>query len=402
LFASAVMLIAAGLSAALAFGFVVYTARTLGPVAYADVTAVLSLIYLVSHTVSPVLQAVAHLVARFGARGDADAIAGVAAMFGRAAVRIGGSVAVVALLLSPSIASVLRLQSSLPAMLGVLMLFEYLFWCIGRGVLQGEGRVVRDSLIVVAEAALRLTFAVIALHFLRTAAAAMAAYALAQLVAVLLLPWHRAREKPDPGLVRDALTFLGPVFVASLLFAVSQNIDVLLAKRLFPAATSGTYAAAAFIAKAIGAAAVPFHILALPHITRIREGGGDAVRSARRLLLAFMAVGTLLLLTVALFGPALVRVLYGEAFAAAAPLLLPVSAATLAAAIGYLAVQALAARRDFRFLRTYGVLVALQCVALALFHDTPLLFARVLLVSQLAVVTGLLIEARVALGLSRG
>jgi hypothetical protein len=62
------------LTALLTFSYVLWTGRLLGPAAYADFSAALSVLYFVSIALSPLMPATARLVTRYRVRGEMERV----------------------------------------------------------------------------------------------------------------------------------------------------------------------------------------------------------------------------------------------------------------------------------------------------------------------------------------
>ncbi|GAA4855028.1 hypothetical protein GCM10023201_56410 [Actinomycetospora corticicola] len=197
-----------------------------------------------------------------------------------------------------------------------------------RGILIGTDRLVRHGAVMVLDALLRLTFAVV-LVVLGTDRAALYCWALVAAIALAHLPlipavWRRAeREYPEHGatdhrtraLTTSALPLLVGSVCAQLLLNGLPVVVVALAQGPAQAA-AGVFVAAFTIAKAPLSMVVPLQSAVVPTLTRLLAAGRrrEVVR-----LLSRGAAGLLALVVVGVplawwIGPLLVRLIFGSAY----------------------------------------------------------------------------------------
>jgi O-antigen/teichoic acid export membrane protein len=160
--------------------------------------------------------------------------------------------------------------------------------------------------------------------------------------------------------------------ITLLMFAVAafQNSDMLVVKRFFTPATSGVYGAATALARAVGILFVPLYVIVSPILSGLHESGKPVFRATLGFTGVFLALVAIPLITIAGWSEPIVTLLYGRAFGAAAPLLLPLAGIAVIMYASLMLSQALITIGDHSFLIAYGVLAVVQVAALVRFHAT--------------------------------
>ncbi len=376
-----------GISSLLRIAYVVYAARVLGPAAYADLYAALSLVFLFGTAIGPISGTVSRFTSLYLAEDDAGALAGLR-RFARAHVT---RVAIALVVLSPLLMLGVRGQLgatdwTLPAIVVAIFPLTLLVY-LPRGLVRGAHRFGHFSLQLTAEAGLRLLLSVFLLSRAATAEAALLAYLAA---ALLLLPIAELQARsigrgvdPEPvdgGLLRR---FGASFFLVAFIGAAFQNIDVLAARRFFPDYEAGLYGAASSLAKALALVYLPFGTLSLPTLTARFTRKERPERAVAALLGGFGALGALVLAGLVWQGERVLRLLHGEAYLEAQPLLLPLGSAMLLILLSGLIAQAFTAMGRFEFLPLYGAALVAELAILWWTQSSPIDLAWGLAASQL-------------------
>ncbi len=260
-----------------------------------------------------------------------------------------------------------------------------------RGALRGALLLGALAASFVLEAVLRLGVGAALLGQSATATAAVAAYGVAAALAVVgaglalrrLLLAQSASGPRGPGggdiatsppiKGRDVLREFAPLLLLSLLDASWQNADALLAKaQLLPGDAAG-YGAVTSVVRLFGVIAQPFALLVIPAMAADRPHGGSAGAQGRtrlgRLWLGFAGLSSVVLLPLTIWPDVALTLVFGAAYASAAPLVLPLALASLAAFSSLMLGQAFAAVGRFGFLG--GQLCLLIAAAGALWLLAP-------------------------------
>jgi O-antigen/teichoic acid export membrane protein len=318
---SLVMLVGSMLVAGINFGFNVSMARLLGPALFAQATAIVTLLMLLS-AVALSFQLVC---AKFVARNSS--LASKAAVYRGLRKRAwitGVAVALVLALSQAPISKYLRLPD--PWLLGVLALGMAFYIPLGvkRGKMQGLCAFAPLSLNYILEAGSKLVIAVVLVALGYGVFGAVGAIS-ASIIAAVLMPARLV----DLGQVPASATAEVPASfregIQAIVFFVGQviinNIDIILVKHFFTAELAGLYAAVALVGRVLYFAAWSIVSAMFP----ISAAAGDEEHSKIHVLLVplsivlIMSAGFVLLLAV--FPGFVIHLVFGEGFRSAEPLL---------------------------------------------------------------------------------
>jgi glycosyltransferase involved in cell wall biosynthesis/O-antigen/teichoic acid export membrane protein len=265
-----------------------------------------------------------------------------------------------------------------------------------RGALQGLHAYRPLALSLIAEAALRIVFALLLVAaggdvtgaFIGTPIA-FAAVALG--LGVLLHDRLRSGERDEH--VRPLRSLIGREWgpVLGLLFlGVLQNVDVIMGKHQLGGDRAGSYAAAAVAAKAVLWVAIGVGLHLLPEATRRAAAGLDPRPVLMRALgvLAVVAVPALLLF--ATVPHLLLKVAFGEKLTQASDALFILGIAMTLLAVAYLTVQYMLALGEARFLWVLGVVAIVEPFLLSAGNPSVLSFSAIVLGLQCLAASGVL------------
>ena len=366
------LVVAAGITAILTIGYIVYAGRVLGPAEYADFSAGLSVIYLFSVALSPVTPTVARLVTRSAVRGD---IAAVASLRRAVLLRLVIALVVVALLLlafATPIARALHFRTTSTLLISFAAALLFALLSVDRGVIHGLLRFRAHNVNTVLEAVIRAGGAVVLLHTWRSSTAALLSYAIALLIAegviaaMFAREWHGVSSAAVDWQEVTRLTL--PMVVLMLAIAIFQNADVLAVKRWFAASDAGVYGAASAVARAFGVIFVPLYVLAGPLLTGAHDSGRPLRGLTLQLCGVFLALSAIPLLLFVVWPERIMTLLYGPAYAAAGPLVARLGGVAIVTYTALMLAQALISVADFRFLAVYGLGAIAQVIALLARH----------------------------------
>jgi O-antigen/teichoic acid export membrane protein len=122
-------------------------------------------------------------------------------------------------------------------------------------------------------------------------------------------------------------------FAAVFLFWVMVSIDILIARSLWDPQQAGIYAAASVLGKAVLLLPAVISQVLFPHLAEEHAERRPVTAVMAKAILTVLAVTSLATLALALAGPVVVAVLYGERYQAAAPLAWQLGAAMIPFAI---------------------------------------------------------------------
>ena len=255
----------------------------------------------------------------------------------------------------------------------------WLLLCIQRGVLQGIGNYLVVGASIVGEAAARLVFALLLVGLGLDATGAFLGTTMSVAVTslVLALPLYRrllalgagaaGSDRPLRDLVRPAVVPLA----ALGLFALLQNVDVIVVRNLASDEVASDYAAVSVAAKALIWIAIGLGLFLLPEATRRTTSGGDGRPVFIRTLALVAAVGLPIVAVYGVAGELVLRIAFGEELTSASGALPWLALAMTLLAAVYLSVQFMLALDRTGFLALLAVAaLAEPLVLLAVGPDT--------------------------------
>ncbi len=386
-----ILAVGTGISSLLRIAYVVYAARLLGPAAYADLYALLSLIFLFATGMAPIAGTVSRFTSLYLARSEHGALAGLRS-FARTQV---WRIVAVLILASPLVVVGLRRQLSLDSwalpVLTAAILPLMLLTDLPRGLLRGAMRFSGFSLNISVEAMVRLALCVALLARAATGEAALLAYLLAALLAwplgeaqVRSLGRGVEARPPDSGVLRR---FGGNLFAVAFIGAALQNVDVLIARNLFDDLDAGLYSAASSLARLVALIYLPFGIQLLPLLTTRLAERRRSSRALAALMAAFAVCALLAVAVVAWAGEPVLRLLYGVEYLGAQPLIAPLALSMVFAVLSIMLGQAFTAMSSFGFLPFYLAALIAEIGILWWARASTTTFANGLLLAQVLIFT---------------
>ena len=368
------LIVAAGITAILTIGYIIYAGRILGPAEYADFSAGLSVIYLFSVALSPVTPTIARLVTRSAVRGD---IAAVASLRRAVVLRLALGILVVAIVLfafATPISRALHFRTTSTLLISFASALLFALLSVDRGVVHGLMRFRTHNVNTVLEAVIRAAGAYLLLQLTRSSTSALISYAVALLVAEAVLAAMFAREwrgLPPAAVDWKEVTRLTlPMIVLMIAIAIFQNADVLAVKRWLTPNAAGVYGAASAVARAFGVIFVPLYVLAGPLLTGAHDAGRPIRWLTLQLCAVFLALSALPLLLFVTWPERIMTLLYGPAYAAAGPLVARLGGVAVITYTALMLAQALISVADFRFLTVFALGAIAQVFALVVRHGT--------------------------------
>lgn len=378
------LVIGAGIASLLTIAAIIDAGRVLGPAEYADFSAGLAIIYLVTLALSPLIPTVARVVAKDATSDRHDAIRALRSGLRRFA-GLGALIALVigAVCLFP-LASWLRLRSPVTLLWALLTTITYVIVNIDRGFLQGLFRFRAYNINNILESAVRALLVFGFIRMVPTAWFAMVSWAAGILVALIAILIALRAESGGPAKPEwsELLDLLRPMTILMLSLAVFQNTDVIAVKRFLTAEQAGAYGAASALTRGFGVLFVPLYAMAGPVMTEARERGRSVFRATLRFSGAYLGLVALPLIVVAVWRSRIVTLLYGNAYAIAGDVLLPLCGVAILTYVALMLAQGLVTVRDDRFTWIYLAGAIAQIAGLAIAHDTYRQVLTVLYVCQ--------------------
>jgi glycosyltransferase involved in cell wall biosynthesis/O-antigen/teichoic acid export membrane protein len=382
--------------------FHVIVSRILGPSDYGALAALLATALVLSVPFGVIQTIAAQRSATLAPEEVDETVAG----FARTLLPIASMGFAATLLLAPLVDQLLHV-GLVPATLLAPYVFISLLLSVVLGALQGRLRFVAFAAIALVSAGSRLACGVLLASAGTGVAGAMLASDLAQLVALVLglrllgIPsevWRAGRR----SLAHFSGRVATPIVVLSS-FWVLAELDIMLAQHYLPGVSSGQYAAAALVGRAILFVGSAVALVAFPRLTIMRDRPEEARQTlslaSRALAIAVIGVGVF----VVLLRSPILTVAFGHRYAPAASLvpMLAVAGGALAFA-NLLAYVHIALRTRAYLLLLSGA--TLELAGVAVFHGSGAQIALVATVVNCAIAAALLemakrsLQVRVATG----
>ena len=285
---SLTLLAGSGLVGITNFIYNIATARLLGPTGFANVTAVYTLLMLMSAITLTYQVVVAKYVAK------SESAAGRTAVFTslhKQAWMTGASIGLALLLFRSAIASYLNLPDSFLIVLLAVGTVFYIPLGVRRGYIQGAHAFGRLAVNFMLEGVVRLGGAVLLIYLGLGVEGAVLASAVAVMASYFALVVGAAWTMKEPGAVsipfREGLQAI--VFFAGQV--VINNFDILLVKHFFPSDQAGVYAAVSLVGRVVNMCAWSVVNTMFPVSASVRSNH----REARHVLLTSLFLVLLIL-----------------------------------------------------------------------------------------------------------
>jgi O-antigen/teichoic acid export membrane protein len=298
-------------------------ARALGPESYADLAAVIGLVYLTSPLFISLQTVASRVTTTSIAEGQGRKVRGLLAYY---AVRVTAIVALLGGVLavgSGLVARAFQIPSALP-----IALLSIVFACsavthLQRGVLQGARRFGQFGASSAIEGWMKLATVVVLLRFVTASPSIVVTALIAGGVVASVANWSMLRSMPpsEYGVLPDTHPFLlsAKTLGTLLLLALLLSVDVIAANRYLAGTTAGIYAALSLTAKTVFFATAALTTFAFPIFSERHDLGQEA----RPLLVWILGVDVAIVAcaTVGLtaFPTVFLSALFGDRFLAAAP-----------------------------------------------------------------------------------
>lgn len=348
--------------------------RWLGPVAFADLSLVVTLLLVLSFATTTLSLVAARFTATHEAEGSEFGIATLRRWLVTRAWIAGIVIGLALIVGAPQLRTFFQTQSSLPfVILGAGIPF-FIVQGVDRGVLQGRTRFGTLSLSYQAEMWVRLLGGVALVGAGLSVNWAVGAIS-ASFVATYLVARRAGAGLPKPGALPHAekakvAAFAGPVIAGLFGQILINNSDVMIVKHFFDAEQAGQYAALALVGRAVFFATWSIVTVTFPVVAQKHAKGEPHAH------LLWISVGIVLGISgtiaaaMAIAPKLIVRLLFGAEYLPIASLLWLYAISTMLYALANVAINyQLSTGRGTGSWFALGAGAA-QVIALWLFHDT--------------------------------
>ncbi len=368
---------------------------TLGPELYSDFTTALAIISISMAFSGLINPTVARFSAEYNSRNEPGKIYTLTVAVGKRVVLYGLAVVLLALAVMKPLGNWLRFESAWTLLVVGLVVYLFFPLSVVRGVLRGTERYGALNGSNIIEAGSRLLLGMLLLHFVTNVTAGLLAYVAGVSLALAIAPfqlrriWQGSEAEPVDG---DAVRkFTLPVFLMTMITIGFQNVDMLVAKRVFTGTDAGIYGAAAQLGKLMGVLVTPFSTLILPLLTNLYERGQSTTEAFLRVCGYFLVLVSVPMGVLIIWPEWILVGVYDSRFTGGGEVLTFISAARLLGYLSHMVTLLFAARNHFGFLRIYIPGLAVMLAALTLLHDTPTTMSIVVFVVESIVLTAMVI-----------
>lgn len=370
------------------YGLNFVLARLLDPAAFGDASLAITIVL-----AAAVIAATLQLVASKSVAADPASLEAVRRTLVRGALG-AGAVAVVVLgggawLLAEA------LSVSTPWMLVIVSLGlpVYFVQAVHRGALQGQLRFGRLALSYGVEAAVRVIVVLVLVAAGLGVIGASVGILLSFVASAAIARARGGDRSPRPNGV--AWSVVRAAVVAAVVLLIGQtllnNADLLIAKAVLDAPTAGVYAAAAVLGRSVFFVSWSVVHVVFPVLASVSSTAGQRSRAFATAVAIISAVGGAGVAVALIAGDGLIRVVFGDAYAAAGPLLVPYLVATSFFALANLLAAVDLARGRLAAPVVLAAGAVVQTAALALWARTPEALVNLQVIGTASIVVALLV-----------
>ena len=360
-----------GLANATDFAFHIWMGRVLIPSDFA-ILQTLNSVALVYTTASGVFQpVVSRFIAEARGRGQNDALPAIFQSFLQAAFWLGLILSALVFVFAQAIGQSLNLPAWTIQLSAALILFSTLR-PIAAGTLQGRENFMAFGfsrlalslarLLVVfllVRAGFGLTGAVIALPF---------GWLVSVLCAFLLLgrPFWRRRQLDSQRLLREGWKLAFYALLAYLAYMTLTSLDLIWVNQNLPGEIAGAYAGLVLMRRIVALLPAVAVTVMFPRVVRAFAEGKQPTRILVQTAAIILAVSGTLSILYFMFGDPLIRLIFGSAYQAAAPLLGWMGIAMIGVSLGSIWLNYYLAEKPRNFVILLGIAVAFEWTLLNL------------------------------------
>ncbi len=273
----------------------------------------------------------------------------------------------------------------------------YFFMSVNRGRFQGQQEFAKLSITYQTEMWSRLLITLALLWVLPLEPGMLIAFGIALSFVFGLLPAERRDYSLKVSVPLEAkekkrvLQF----FLLTAGYELSQilinNSDLLLVKHYFNALDAGLYSSLALIGRVVYFAAWMFVMLLLPKVVQRQKDGQPTTPLLTKYVSFIGAISTAIVLGCYLFPELIIKLLFGEAYVAMAPLLWQYALATSLFAISNIFAYYFLSLDRYMPVILSGILGVSQILLVVLFHSSLQMVVQVQIIAMLALLVAQLI-----------
>lgn len=363
--------------------------RMLGPQGYGEMSALLSLLMIISVIGGAISTVSMRYSSELFAKDNFSALKKFFSYFSKYIFYLSLILIFISLFVVKPISNYLSIEDVTPVLITLLSLLFLLPININRGFLQGVQNFRIAAALNVLEMAARLGLGIllVTLGFYVNGALSAVVLAVGISYLVSLLPikktFFSSKKDKTPTKFkfdrREIINYSWPTLISSIFLAISLNLDIILVKHYFSPFEAGTYAAISTIAKIILYVTAPVATVMFPMISE-RKTKGSKHYSIFLFSLLFVVIGSLLILGLYVIAPAkVISILYGSQYINFFYLLPEVGLALVLYSLVNLMVNYYLVIRDFTFVWFFALAIILEIIGIVFFHSSVIIVVRIMI-----------------------
>ena len=372
------------------FAFSVLMGRYLGPRDYGEMTALMSLLMIISVAAGAILTVTMKYSSELYAGEKFRALKRLFSVFSRWVYLIALAILIICLILTKPIANYFSISNLLPVFISFLSLFFGLTIAVNKGILQGSQRFAAVSFIGALEMALRLALGIILVKIGFAVSGALSAVVLATAISyfITFVPINTIFRRAGRDLTaknfkfdrREILNYSQPALIATVLLIIAQTLDIILIKHYFSPTDAGVYSAISTLAKIVLYITGPVVTVMFPMISEKKTKGIKHYPIFFYSLL-FVVLGSLLVLGADMIAPAKIISIYGKQYVGQYQLLPLVALGMLFYSLINLLVNYYLVIKDFKFIWLFVADLLIMIGAIHFWHSSILTVVHIIIAS---------------------
>lgn len=354
--------------------FQFFMGRYLSVEDYGTMNAALSMLVIVAIPSGTIMIVMAKYVSMFKAK---DEEAHIASLYRNSLTKMAAVGAVCCfpfLIFNNSITGYLKMDSAWPVIITGIGLFGALVVTVNFGMLQGLQRFYYLGAGMGLAGFCKLFFGVVfvLLGFGLNGAIAAPVVSVFAIFVITIVPLHAYFKKREnvEKYTKDILLYGVPVFVSSIAFTMLTYIDLIIVKHIFSPEEAGLYAAVTILGKTVLYLPGAFVLALFPMVSESHALNNNTFKILDKALFYTVGISMIGVLGFFLFPELAIRVLFGNKFSNAAPLLKFYGLAMMFMAITSILISFNLARHKTGFIYTLVVGCILLIILLDIFHSS--------------------------------
>jgi len=364
--------------------------RMLGPEQYGQMTALLSMMLIVTIGGGAIGNVVTRYASDFYHRACFGALNKLFGKLTKYMFVLSACLLFIGIFFISFIGKFFSISNPVPIVIALVsMIFGYTV-VVNRGILQGAQKFREVSISNVAEALLRLVAGYILVRIgfgidgalIAIVFSGASIYLLTLYQARRVLSVSESKDKEDLVFSRkEIFNYSIPSFLNALFLAVIMNIDIIMINHFFPGPEAGLYSAVSTVGKIILFITAPISSVLFPMISERKTTGEKHYRLFFMGLAGTVVIGLLILGIYVMMPGKILLILYGRQYSEFFYLLPEVGLAFLFCSLVNLLANYYLAIKNYVFLWFFGLITLASLLVIYFYHPSILFIVRILITS---------------------